>query len=214
MFPAFALLPSNPTVLPPAPNPIVLPAPQLQVGLSMQSPFLNTNPNVIRSNINVLSETPFSATSPIVTKIPVNYISPYAQYNVNTGLENNYLAQKQVTKYMLYRTLDKWLPNELSKLLSYLKYDASSKTVSPVSSIKNLDSNKSVVETDASCTAKIDYIEAHILNMESMRRVLIRVIEETPYKYYELPQHENFMINVMKKYLKQKLLKLIPDSNV
>lgn len=202
-----------------------LPAPAIAVkgaplGIGLGVGLGTTYGPSMPSSITVLHDTPFTATAPLVTKMPINTAygvgvpGIYAKFDVDTGLNENYQAQRQVTEYIMYRTLDKWIPHEIPSILKYLIFDINTKRIVPIASIKEYETNKLSEDTTEIVRAKIDFIQENILSMEKTRRLLIRVVHETPYKFYELPHRENFMINVMKKFLKKKLKQMIPDANV
>ena len=107
------------------------------------------------------------------------------------------------TKYLLYKTLDKWIFTEFPSVLKYLKVDNGS--VKLVKSLDEKEKNDVSKDSEKDLEAKSDWIEENILNEEKMREVLIRIMRELGLKWYELPHRETLIRDVVEKYIKKKL---------
>ena len=124
--------------------------------------------------------------------------------NYDTGLNTSYIAQKEMTEYLLYRILDKWLyTDEMCHLLKYLKINNGK--VEYISNENEYISNKICNDSVDNIEKKSDFIQENILNLKEMRKLLQRIIEELNYKWYELPHKENLVVDVVERFLKKSL---------
>ena len=135
-------------------------------------------------------------------------VKPASFYvDIDTGLNDSYVVQQDVTKYFKFKTLDKWLFTDFSSVLKYLV-----SRDGKISLIKKLDDKDSIdVSKDSSkvLEAKADYIEEHILSESKMRAILIRIMRELGIKWYELPHRESLVKDILQRYLKTKLKKMV-----
>ena len=156
------------------------------------------------SPISQIKITPYS-TQITTTTYPSIYTQPYVAYvDVDTGLNSSWIVQKDTTKYLWRRILDKYLYKEdMSNLLKYLK--VSNRNVSYVSSQEEANTNKISEDTIEIVEDKIDFIEKNLLTLKDMKKLLTRIIDEAYYKWYDLPNNEKFVVKVVTKYLKDKL---------
>lgn len=145
---------------------------------------------------------------PIGPTVPVVPLVPVTNYEIDTGLNSNYLVQKETTRELLYLTLDKWLYSpEMSHLLKYLRI-VNGKVV-PIEKEDDYKTNKIAGESNSIIEKKIDYIHDNILDMEQMRKLLTRITDELDYKWYDLLSHKKVVMEVVERHLKKKLKMLI-----
>ena len=144
------------------------------------------------------------------TSDDVRYIAPSFLLGVRpsidldiTGMHENYIAQKQMTTYLMYRILDKWLyEDELCSVLKYLKVRGDDVIVlTPEEAKKNKISEDSVQDIEK----KSDFIHENILTEKAMKRTLLKIIAELGYKWYELADIESVVVEIVGKYIKKKL---------
>ena len=161
---------------------------------------------------NVLSPyspySPYAPYTPYVTVpsiVPVTPLltTPYYAVEVETGLNEGYLAQKQMVDHMLYLVLDKWLYKDLCHILKYLKI--SDGKVEYISNADEYKNNKICSDSESDVEAKADFIENNILGKNEMRRLLKRMIDELGYKWYEFPLREQVVMDTVERYLKKHL---------
>jgi hypothetical protein len=95
---------------------------------------LTVTPNSLYNQINPLYNvlSPLSAVSQsvVVNNDPLTIVTPIGPvlYNtqpryivdVDTGMNDNYIVQKDVTLSIMYKALDKWLYNDFPNVLKYL----------------------------------------------------------------------------------------------
>ena len=140
-----------------------------------------------------------------VTLLGVKPASFYV--DIDTGLNDSYVVQKDVTKYFKFKTLDKWLFTDFSSALKYLVNKDGK--VSLIKKVDDKDSNDVSKDSSKVLEAKADYIESHILSESKMRAILIRIMRELGIKWYELPHREELVKDILHKYLKTKLKKMV-----
>ena len=162
-----------------------------------QSPLSTVTPSVI------VNTDPLTVLSPIRT--PLLYRRPTFMVDIDTGVNDSYIVQRDVTKYLRYKTLDKWIYTEFPSVLKYLVVDKDN--VRLVKNESERDNNKVSSNNVSELEAKSDYIGENILTEEAMREVLIRIMRELGVKWYDLPYRENLVMDVVEKYIEKKLKK-------
>jgi hypothetical protein len=124
---------------------------------------------------------------------------------------DNYFAQKDITKYLLYRILDKWLyEDKLSSILKLMKYENGK--IRLVKNMKESEENKISNDSEEVLEKKADFLEENYLTMEKMKKILTKVTQIGGIRWYMLPYSENIVISTIKKYLKNKLSDGISDK--
>lgn len=162
-----------------------------------QSPLSTVTPSVI------VNTDPLTVVTPIGT--PLLYRRPGFMVDIDTGVNDSYIVQRDVTKYLRYKTLDKWLYSEFPSVLKYLVVDKDN--VRLVKNESERDNNKVSSNSVSELEAKSDYIGENILTEEAMREVLIRIMRELGIKWYDLPHREDLVMDVVEKYIEKKLKK-------
>jgi hypothetical protein len=160
----------------------------------------------------------FPTRSPIVSQIvsPIVQLTPmampgYYQQNIDTGINDSWTAQKQMTKYILDRIYKHWMrEKDMRKVLKFMTVDNNQKVVL----VKNEEEyNKNDVSNDSKDTIgiKSDFIRENILGTTEMRKILMKIMEELGYKWkmFTQPKEEKIVIDVTKKYLKKHLRQMI-----
>jgi hypothetical protein len=141
------------------------------------------------------------------TNLSLLAVKPTVYVDIDTGLNDSYIVQKDVTKYFMFKTLDKWIYTEFPSVLKYLVYKDGK--VSLVKNIKSKETNDVSKDSEKVLEAKADYIENKVLSESKTRAILIRIMKELGIKWFELPYRENLVKEVMERYLKKKLKKMV-----
>lgn len=172
------------------------------------------------SPVSEVSISPYSTTVTtrnVLTPIVPTYLVDYNKYDLtkyfdyDTGMNDNYTTQKEMTKWLLKRILDKWLfKDELSHVLKYLKVtnDGEIKVVKNDEDRKN---NKISEDSTKNIEKKADWIEENVFGMHEMRKLLKRLVEELNYKWYNLPKKESLIIEAVEKTIKKKLRSMMEE---
>lgn len=176
--------------------------------VSPLSPLSVSIPNHF-SPISTITQSIITNNNPLTVVTPIgpiiNTIRPSYIVDIDTGMEDNYNVQRDITKYLLYKTLDKWIFNEFPSVLKYLVVEKDSiRIVKNETEKENNDISKN---SSAENEMKVDWIENNIFGEEEMKGVLKRIIIELGIKFYDLPHRENIVMEVVEKYLKKKLRK-------
>ena len=171
---------------------------QTPVSTITQSVLSPVGPSVV-TNYN-----PLTITTAIGPTFGPLYTRPGALYlDIDTGVNDSYIVQRDVTRFLRYKTLDKWIYTEFPQLLKYLVVEKDT-----VRLVKNDDErHKNKVSNDPIdvLSEKSEYIEKNILTEEAMREILIRIMRETGIKWYDLPYQEQLVMDVVEKYIEKKL---------
>ena len=146
-------------------------------------------------------------TSVVRGDISLLAVKPTLYVDIDTGLNDSYIVQQDVTKYFMYKTLDKWLYTEFPSVLKYLTYKDGK--VALIKKVDDKDSNDVSKDSEKALEAKSDFIEKHILSEAKTRAVLIRIMSELRLKWFELPHREGLVKDVMERFLKKKLKKMV-----
>lgn len=181
------------TVVPVSIKP-VSPLSPLSVSIPL-SPVSTVSQSIIRNNDQLTVVTPIG---PIITPVRPSYM-----IDIDTGMDNNYYVQRDVTKYLLYKTLDKWIFDEFPSILKYLVVDKDH--VKIVKSEEEKDKNDISKNTSKENEMKVDWIEENILGEDEMKDILKKIMMELGLKWYDLPHRETLVMEVVEKYLKKKL---------
>jgi hypothetical protein len=139
-------------------------------------------------------------------------VKPSSFYvDIDSGLNDSYVVQQDVTNYFKFKTLDKWLFTDFSSVLKYLVYKDGK--VSLVKKINDKDNTDISKDSRKILEAKADYIEEHMLTESKTRALLIKIMRNLQIKWYELPQYETLVKEVIQKYLNQKVNKMISGDH-
>ena len=146
--------------------------------------------------------TPFGLTAPIVQVTPVAPLR--YTIDIDTGMNDSYLAQEQMTKYLLERMTSHWMKEpEMKNVLKFMK--VSGDTVSVVKDEKEYESND--ISNDAKDIKKMKgrFIRDNILGKTEMRKILIKIMRELDFKWKNLclPREENVVMKVTRKFIKK-----------
>jgi len=132
--------------------------------------------------------------------------------DIDSGLNDNYLAQQQVCERLHLRILDKWLyEDDMCYILKYLKIKDGK--VSVVSSVNDYKGNKICSDSVDDVEKKADYIEENFLTEHDMRKLLTKMVNQLGYKWYDLLEKESLVVEVVEKYLRKRIKSKIPDAN-
>jgi hypothetical protein len=189
------LSPLTPLTVTATPRPTVL-SPISPLSPLTLSPFSTVTQSVITNN-NPLT---------IVTPIGPQVIATRPTYvvDIDTGMDDNYIVQRDVTRYFLYKTLDKWLYTEFPNVLKYLVVDKNG-SVKVVKNEEEKEKNSVSKDSVDDLESKSDWIEENILSESTMKEILMRIMRELGLRFYSLPHHEQLVMDVIEKYLKKKL---------
>lgn len=165
--------------------------------LSPLTPLSPVMPSVITKGDPLTIVTPFST-------YPYLYTRPY--YEIDTGLDDSSIVQRDVTRHLRFKTLDKWLYDEFPYVLKYLIVE--NNKVRLVKNESEKEKNDISKDSNHDVTLKSDYIGENILTEEKTREILKRIMRELNIKWYDLPHRQALVSDVIEKYIHKKLKEL------
>lgn len=126
-----------------------------------------------------------------------------------SDLNTSYMAQREMTKYLYYRILDKWFySDELCHLLKY--FTIVNNKVELIKSESDYKNVKVSNHNDNEIQLKVDYIQENFFSVKDMKRILTRIVQELGINWYDLPQREYIVVDVVESKLKQKIRDALP----
>ena len=182
----------NMGIMSPMMSPIVSP-----IVSPMMSPILSP-----RLYPNVLSPTFYpNAFSP---RVVVPGMIPLYQLEVDTGLNENPFAQKQMLDFVMAKVYNKWIyGKDMCYVLKYLKVVDGKVTY--LTSTDEFKNNKICDDSETDVELKVDFIEEHILTKSDLKKLLKRMIDELGFKWYEFPQKLDVIAEAVEKHIKKSL---------
>jgi len=150
-------------------------------------------------------------TSPYVAVTPVGSAGVQYTYGRFTDLNKDKAVQKKITKYFLYKILDKWLYNDFKPILAFVKItDGKPSLIRSMSDYKPESINSDSVEN---IEKRIDYLEKILINKKLVRHVLKKIISENQLEWINLNKHKGMIKKILRKYIHSKLEDAIKSSS-
>jgi hypothetical protein len=152
------------------------------------------------TNNNIKKTSPFVMVSPIGTSGSLGTQYTYGRY---TDLGKDKTIQKTISKYFLYKILDKWLYQDLRSIVAFVKItDGKPALIRSMSDYKPETLNSDSVEN---IEKRIDYLEKILINRKLIKHVLKKVVNDNEISWTQLNKHKSMIKKVFKKYLHSKL---------
>lgn len=106
-------------------------------------------------------------------------------------------VHRQVTRYFRFKTLDKWLYEDMNDLLAHLRVDGGN--VQPVAEATTAKDSAEATE------AKINFIERNLLTEDTMHGILKKLVRGAGLNWYDLHKNEFFVKEAIKNHLRKML---------
>lgn len=123
------------------------------------------------------------------------------------NLNKNKKVQAKFVKYYYYKTLDKWLYEDLKVVLGY--FVVSNGNVDLVAKRNDYDEDKALAMKDDDVDKIVEYIEHSVLSKQEMARLLNKFTSETNINYWDIRKHERYFRKMVGQYIERKLRKEI-----
>lgn len=152
-----------------------------------------------------VSQEPVNSTSKYLPSLNLGYSTPLVGIYENLNADPN--LQSRMVKYFYFKTLDKWLYDDLDDALNYL----TSKD-GKIDILSNLNDYKmSTVEHDSDLIIKkkIEFIEEYFLTKSMVSNILTNLTEESDIQWVNLAKNEYIVKKFIGKYLIKQLKKAI-----
>lgn len=153
------------------------------------------------STLTVYQPTGATVIFPNTLPLPANY-----------DLNKDERVHKQVTKYFRYKTLDKWLYEDMADLLNWFRVDANG--VHLINNTSEYREDSFSKDSDDIKEKKIDYIERYFLTFDTMHKILSKFVKGTGINWYDLTRNELFVKEDIKDKLKQILKDTVTERSV
>lgn len=161
--------------------------------------------------LTILTPTTPTANYALLATKPTIYVKPSLVVDIDSGLNDSYVVQKDVTLYFMNITLEKWIYGSLSSILEFLV--SKNGKISLVKNMRERDSNNIDKDSTSVLEAKADWLKDHILSESKTRAILVKIMRELGLKWFELPHRESLVKDVLKRYLKNKLKKMVAGDD-
>ena len=168
--------------------------------ISYVSPITNT--------LSFVTPTITTAITPVILTNPIHYTE------IDTGLNDSWSHQRQMTEHVFYKILDFWLyKDEMKNVLKYMKIEDGKVTV--VKNKSEYETNDLSNDSKHDLEKKSQYIEENMLSMKVMKKLLMKIISELGYKWKNFASHnkvtqeEKHIVGVVKRYLKNEFNKML-----
>jgi hypothetical protein len=153
------------------------------------------------TNVNMKKTSPFVMASPIGTS--VGNLGTQYTYGRYTDLNKDHTIQKTISKYFLYKILDKWLYQDLRSILAFVKIsDNKPSLIRSMNEYKPDTINSDSVEN---IEKRIDYLEKILINRKLVKHVLKKIVNENDIQWTQLNKNKSIIKKIFKKYLQSKL---------
>ena len=161
--------------------------------------------------LTILTPTTPTANYALLATKPSILVKPTLVVDIDSGLHDSYVVQKDITLYFMNITLEKWIYGSLSSVLEFLV--SKNGKIHLVKNMKERDSNNIDKDSTSVLEAKSDWLRDHVLSESKTRAILVKIMRELGLKWYELPHRESLVKDVLKRYLKNKLKRMVEGDD-
>jgi hypothetical protein len=161
--------------------------------------------------LTILTPTTPTANYALLATKPSILVKPTLVVDIDSGLHDSYVVQKDVTLYFMNITLEKWIYGSLSSVLEFLV--SKNGKIHLVKNMKERDSNNIDKDSTSVLEAKSDWLRDNVLSESKTRAILVKIMRELGLKWYELPHRESLVKDVLKRYLKNKLKRMVEGDD-
>jgi hypothetical protein len=166
-------------------------------------PLIYANTNTSMPNVK--------KTSPFVMVNPVGTTGTQYTYGRFTDLNKDKTILKTISKYFLYKILDKWLYQDFRSLLAFVKItDGKPSLIRSMNDYKPDQINSDSVEN---IERRIDYLGKILINRKVVKHVLKKIVNDNQIQWTQLNKHKSLIKKVFKKYLHSKLESAIKSAS-
>jgi len=142
-------------------------------------------------------------TSPYVVVSPVGTSGTMITSGRFSDLNKDKTVKKKITKYFLYKILDKWLYQEFRPILAFVKIsDGKPSLIRSMSDYKPDSLSSDSVEN---IEKRIDYLSHILINKQLVKHILKKIINENNIDWIQLNKHKSMIKKVLRKYINSKL---------
>jgi hypothetical protein len=173
----------------------------------LSSVLINT-PIILTATSDSIALSDTSDNAPYVTSLNIGYSQPLI--GIYDNLNADPAVHKRMTKYYYHKILEKWLYEDLSEVLSYLKVKDGK--IDVIDKLSDYHHGSQATDSEAIREKKIDFIEEFFLTQSFVHRVISEFVATTPANWYDLYKHEYLLISIFKKKLVNRVKKAITEK--
>ena len=137
--------------------------------IGVLSPMSPASVVVKTDPLTILTPTTPTANYALLATKPTVFIKPSLVVDIDSGLNDSYVVQKDVTLYFMNITLEKWIYGSLSSILEFLV--SKNGKIQLVKNMKERDSNNIDKDSTSVLEAKADWLKDHILSEAKTRAI-------------------------------------------
>lgn len=116
-------------------------------------------------------------------------------------------THKIQSKYFMYKTLDKWIYDDMLEILNYFIVEPNG-TVRLINNLSELKEDTVAKDSVDAIEKKIEFIETHILTERTMHKILKKFVKGTSISWVDLHKNERFV----KEAIKEQLIKILKET--
>lgn len=139
-----------------------------------------------------------------VQPIPLVYVNDTPQYS---QLKNDDDIKKSVIKYYYYKFLEKWVFDEMTGLLSFVKMTDGK--ASFIKTSDDFDVRKTSTDSKKNLQVRSDFLKDTFFTKNFVKKILKKITKKNGISWYDLYDHENVakraIYSEVVKYLKNKV---------
>lgn len=163
---------------------------------------------LIYANSNLKKTSPFVMVSPVGTSGSLGTQYTYGRY---TDLNKDKRIQKTISKYFLYKILDKWLYQDFMPIVAFVKItDGKPSLIRSMNDYKPESLSSDSVEN---IEKRIDYLEKILINRKLVKHVLKKIVNDNEIGWTQLNKNKAMVKKVFKKYLQSKLEEAVKSAS-
>ena len=159
----------------------------------------------------VYTKEQLKTTSPYVAVTPIGTTNFQYTYGRYSDLNKDKTVQKKITKYFLYKILDKWLYNEFRDILAYVKFENGKPLL--IRSMSDFHPENINSDSVENIEKRIEYLEKIFINSKLVKHVLKKVLRENDIEWVQLNKHKSLVKQILRKYINSKLKEAINSTS-
>lgn len=164
--------------------------------------------------MSVTYYSPVYTVSPALLKITKTYVPSYYYYPTTITLPRydnlNYdtTVIDRITNYFYYKTIEKWLYDELSSLLKFLKIGDNDR-VSVVDSVDNYKNAKSDIGREKDI--KISFVKKYMITKHKIQRLLFKYMKRNDIPLIKMYRYRHEFRRYIRRKLEDEFIDIIRE---
>lgn len=135
---------------------------------------------------------------------------PILPLPANYDLNKDARVHQQVVNYFRYKTLDKWLYDDMREILGY--FVVSNGQVSLLKKLNDYREDSAASDSAEDTVKKIKYIENYWLTIDRTYKILLNLVSGANLNWYDLHKNDFFVKDAIRNGLKKKIKETIMNQ--